>query len=129
LFFCLFVYLFVCFLRQGFSVYRWLSWNSLCRPGWPRTQKSTCLCLLSAGIKGVCHHVPAIFQVLNVPLLIHQGTSGGGEMPCKAGGGMFSNKGAPQESSLGWWFSAWVDLPLQKALGAAWRCCDCNKEG
>jgi hypothetical protein len=21
--------------RQGFSVYPWLSWNSLCRPGWP----------------------------------------------------------------------------------------------
>jgi hypothetical protein len=25
-------------------------------PGWPRTQKSACLCLPSAGIKGVCHH-------------------------------------------------------------------------
>jgi hypothetical protein len=37
-----------------------LSWNSLCRPGWPRTQKSACLCLPSAGIKGVCHHLPAI---------------------------------------------------------------------
>ena len=24
-----------------------------------QTQKSTCLCLLSAGIKGVCHHRPA----------------------------------------------------------------------
>jgi hypothetical protein len=43
-------------LRQGFSVYPWLSWNSLCRPGWPRTQKSACLCLQSAGIKGVRHH-------------------------------------------------------------------------
>ncbi|EDK97303.1 mCG1038086, partial [Mus musculus] len=30
-----------------------LSWNSLCRPGWPGTQKSACLCLLSAGIKGL----------------------------------------------------------------------------
>jgi hypothetical protein len=29
-----------------------LSWNSLCRPGWLQTQKSTCLCLLSAEIKG-----------------------------------------------------------------------------
>jgi hypothetical protein len=44
------------FSRQGFSVQPWLSWNSLCRPGWPRTQKSTCLCLPSAGIKGVCLH-------------------------------------------------------------------------
>ncbi|GAB1300331.1 PEST proteolytic signal-containing nuclear protein [Apodemus speciosus] len=26
------------------------------RPGWPRTQKSTCLCLPSAGITGVRHH-------------------------------------------------------------------------
>ena len=26
------------------------------RPGWPRTQKSTCLCLPSAEIKGVHHH-------------------------------------------------------------------------
>jgi hypothetical protein len=34
----------------------WLSWNSPCRPGWPRTQKSACLCLQSARIKGVCHH-------------------------------------------------------------------------
>ena len=22
-------------VRQGFSVQYWLSWNSLCRPGWP----------------------------------------------------------------------------------------------
>jgi hypothetical protein len=54
---CLFVcfcFVFV-FSRQGFSVKPWLSWNSLCRPGWPWTQKSTCLCLPSAGIKGVRH--------------------------------------------------------------------------
>jgi hypothetical protein len=25
-------------------------------PGWPRTQKFACLCLPSAGIKGVRHH-------------------------------------------------------------------------
>ena len=30
-----------------------------CRPGWPRTQKSSCLCLPSARIKGVRHHCPA----------------------------------------------------------------------
>jgi hypothetical protein len=30
---CLFVCLFVS--RQGFSVKPWLSWNSLCKPGWP----------------------------------------------------------------------------------------------
>jgi hypothetical protein len=44
------------FPRQGFSVLPWLSGNSLSRPGWPRTQKSACLCLPSAGIKGVHHH-------------------------------------------------------------------------
>jgi hypothetical protein len=42
----------------------WLSWNSLCRPGWPRTQKSICLCLPSAGITGVCHHCPADQTIL-----------------------------------------------------------------
>jgi hypothetical protein len=46
----------VVFSRQGFSGKPWLSWNSLCRPGWPRTQKSACLCLPSVGIKGMCHH-------------------------------------------------------------------------
>jgi hypothetical protein len=49
----------VVFSRQGFSMKPWLSWNSLCRPGWPRTQRFTCLCLPSAGIKGMCHHCPA----------------------------------------------------------------------
>ncbi|GAB1293378.1 Interleukin-27 receptor subunit alpha [Apodemus speciosus] len=41
---------------KGFSVKSWLSWNSLCRPDWPPTQKSTCLCLPGAGITGVRHH-------------------------------------------------------------------------
>ena len=35
------------FSRQGFSVWFWLSWNSLCRPGSPQTQKSACLSLIS----------------------------------------------------------------------------------
>ena len=29
--------------------------NLLCRPGWTH---SLCLCLLSAGFKGICHHCP-----------------------------------------------------------------------
>ena len=37
----------------------WLSWNSLCRPRWPQTQQSACLCIPSAGIKGVHHNRPA----------------------------------------------------------------------
>jgi hypothetical protein len=26
---------FFCFLETGFLCIAWLSWNSLCRPGWP----------------------------------------------------------------------------------------------
>lgn len=47
---------FLLFWRQGFSTEHWLSWNLLCRPGLPQTTGSTFLCLLSARIKGVCHH-------------------------------------------------------------------------
>jgi hypothetical protein len=56
-----------CFPRQGFSVQPWLSWNSLCRPDWPRTQKSTGFCLPSDGIKGMLHHArlrPLVFVCL-----------------------------------------------------------------
>jgi hypothetical protein len=52
-------FFFFVFSRQGFSVQSWSSWNSLCRPGWPRTQKSACLYFLNPGIKGVRHHHPA----------------------------------------------------------------------
>jgi hypothetical protein len=37
----------------------------LCRPGWPRTQKSACLCLPSAGIKGMRHHCLAELSYSN----------------------------------------------------------------
>lgn len=47
------------FLRQSFSVWPCLSWSSLCRLGWPRTQSSACLCLQRTGIKGVRHHLLA----------------------------------------------------------------------
>jgi hypothetical protein len=59
LFVCLFwVVLFFVFWDRVSLQKPWLSWNSLCRPGWPRTQKSVCLCLPSAGMKGVCHKAP-----------------------------------------------------------------------
>jgi hypothetical protein len=32
------------------SGYFWIFWNLLCRPGWPQTQRSMGLCLLSARI-------------------------------------------------------------------------------
>ena len=46
---------------------------SLGSPGCPGThsvdqagfKKSTCLCLSSAGIKGLCHHCPAVALILN----------------------------------------------------------------
>ena len=69
------------FLRRGFSVQLWLSWNSLCRPGWPQTQKSSCLCLPNAGIKGVHHHqAPSYFlrqrQILNLEWIVSDRLAG-----------------------------------------------------
>jgi hypothetical protein len=49
---CLFVYY---FSETGFLCIS-LAILELYRPGWPRTQRSICLCLLCSGIKGVCHH-------------------------------------------------------------------------
>jgi hypothetical protein len=68
--FVLFCFVLFCFvlLRQGFSVYSWLSWNSLCKPGWPQTRRSAWLCLLSAGIKGVLHQ--CLFVCLSVCLIL-----------------------------------------------------------
>jgi hypothetical protein len=40
--------------------------TQLCRPGWPQTQKSACLCLLSAGPKGVRHHARLTFFFLKI---------------------------------------------------------------
>ena len=62
--FCFVLFFCFCFFfsRQCFSVQPWLSWNSFCRPGWPRTQKYACLCFPSAGIKGVCHHCPSFLD-------------------------------------------------------------------
>ena len=60
-FIILFYYILFYFFRDRVSLQLWLSWNSLCRPGWPRTLKSTCLCLPSAGFKGVRHHAQLVF--------------------------------------------------------------------
>jgi hypothetical protein len=77
--FLVFVFVFCfCFSRQGFSVSPWLSWNSLCRSGWPRTQKSTCLCLPSTGIiKGVRHHARLLNDLFQKSLFaMHEEPSG-----------------------------------------------------
>jgi len=50
-----FVFSFGYFQRWGFL------WNSLCRPGWPWTQRPACLCFLSAAIKGLAHHFCLLF--------------------------------------------------------------------
>jgi hypothetical protein len=52
----------VWFFETGFLCIALALWDSLCRPGWPRTQKSACLCLPSAGIKGVRHHAQPLFS-------------------------------------------------------------------
>ena len=41
-----------------------LSWNVLYIPGWPQIQRATCLCLLSAGIKGAHFHAQFVFSTL-----------------------------------------------------------------
>jgi hypothetical protein len=59
-FFSFFFFWFFFFFRDRVSLYS---------PGCPGTQKSTCLCLPSAGIKGVRHHRPAISPVSNISIL------------------------------------------------------------
>jgi hypothetical protein len=58
MFFFFFVFVFVVVLRQSLNKYPCLSWNSLCRPGWHGTHLTEiyCLCLSSAGIKGMWHY-------------------------------------------------------------------------
>jgi len=53
------VYLVVFFFQDGVSLCRVstaLAVLKLAQGGWPQTQGSACLCLPSAGIKGVYHH-------------------------------------------------------------------------
>ena len=56
----LLVCLFVLFFETAFLCIA-LAVLELCRPGWPRTQKSACLCLRSAGIKDVRHRAWLLF--------------------------------------------------------------------
>lgn len=45
---------------QGETGFFWLSWNTICRPGWPLTDS---FCLLSAGTKGL-HTAPGLCHCL-----------------------------------------------------------------
>jgi hypothetical protein len=51
-----------CFLKQEFLCGALAILNTLCRPGWPPTQRSAYLCLPRAGIKSMCHHCSAVHQ-------------------------------------------------------------------
>lgn len=67
------------------------------------------------------------FSTVNPPR--KQELLGVGECPAKPWG-TFSNNGAPQESPLGYWFSAWGGgFAPQKALGSAWRCWGWHRKG
>jgi hypothetical protein len=55
-------FLLFCFFQDRVSV--WLTWNLLCRPGWHWIQRSACLCLLNAVIKGGHHHTQLIIRFL-----------------------------------------------------------------
>ena len=57
LFSCLFGWFFY-FFETGFLCVALAVLELTRRPGWPQTQKSACLCLPSAGIKGMRHHCP-----------------------------------------------------------------------
>jgi hypothetical protein len=61
-FICLFVCLFV--FETGFLCVALPVLNSLCRRGWPQTQKSACLYLPRVRIEGVCHYCPAPASIL-----------------------------------------------------------------
>ena len=67
-FFLSFSFLVFGFSSQGFSVQPWMSWNALCRPGRLRTQKSTCLCLPSAGTKVVCQNTQGLISLFFVQM-------------------------------------------------------------
>jgi hypothetical protein len=54
-----------CILRQSATFF------FFSQTGWPRTQKSTCLCLPNAGIKGVRHHCLAECHLVN-PVVLSQ---------------------------------------------------------
>lgn len=59
MFACLFIY-----LRQGLTKQSWPVLNLLHRSGWPlNSQRSSCFCLESAGIKAVCRHTKPHFHV------------------------------------------------------------------
>jgi hypothetical protein len=58
----LFIYLFIfVLLRQGLSTEPWLSWNSLCSPGWPQSHRDpSASAFQMLGLKA-CATPPSLF--------------------------------------------------------------------
>ena len=54
----------------GNSITKEHTWYAL-TDKWTLAQKSSCLCLPSAGIKGMCHHCPSKFIVFNSWVVLH----------------------------------------------------------
>jgi hypothetical protein len=55
------------FFETGFLCVALAVLELICRPGWPGTQKSTCLCLPSAGINGYHHPAPMLTMLALKP--------------------------------------------------------------
>ena len=64
----LFVVIVVCFvmffLGQSFSMYPWLSWNSLCRPGWLQTHRDPPASVFASQVLGLQAYATTIQLVL-----------------------------------------------------------------
>ena len=56
MFFCLNI-IFSAFLRQGLTMYPWLSWNSFCQPWWPWTHRDPPTSASQVLIKGIPPHL------------------------------------------------------------------------
>ena len=85
----------------------WLAWNSLCRPGWPRTQKTTCLCLPSAGITGMRHHCPS--HPMSWKTLVEQ--AGGLKETERGKPGLLQGSVVSRRNSLYWGLRQDLGLP------------------
>ena len=104
---------FVWFLFVFFLVCLFFFLNSLCRPGWPRTQRSACLCLPGAGIKGTCHHRPAkayspkssMAGIVSVPWRLRQRDCKQFQPGWFSTWGPFSNIGQKDKQCTAAWFS------------------------
>jgi hypothetical protein len=131
-------------LRQDFSV---LFWNSLCRPGRPQTQRSSCLCLPLVRIKGVHHHcqrsswhskphhlLPSLGSLPALSYALETSLQGGGfqvrssSEPLGPGSevhGVFSNRDLPSSSEG----QPMATAKACNGLGVSWTSLSNNPKG